>query len=227
LLRVPPDAHTDEWWRVVALKTPKSQQFHFSYCSIMLRLTASNRRERQDQVLLNYTEHNGWEQEVWYNCYVFDHKPEFNEQLEFLVAFMHIFDACSRENFEKMKRQYGSGMVQRRTVFEIKVKLNVCEGYVNNSEKRYFEGKSRNYKSSFCYSFENVIALPHYREIKKFCELNGMANCTELKLKLKAVLADDTRFSHVFRLFYKSFGDYQCEYGDVKTRFCSKDFPAP
>jgi hypothetical protein len=190
---------------------------------MMEEMSTSNQRQHIEQIIVKYTEENGWERETWYNYYVFDYNSTLIEQFTFLKIFMDIFDECSKKYYGLIVKK---NPYDYRTCFSLTMErsANVDDVYMTT----FFRKCRSSYKSSVCYLFSGS-ELPHYREIKNFCEKNDINDTASMKQKLKKVLDhkgrdDDDAYKEFVRaqsLFYKSFGDHEKEYGDAKIMFQS------
>lgn len=199
-------------------------------------MSSSNKRKRIEQIIVKYTEENGWERETWHNFYQFDYNSTLIEHFTFLKTFMDIFDECSKKYYGLVVKK---NPYDYRTCFSLTMERSTYFDYVYMAT--LFRKCRSSYKSSVCYLFSGS-ELPHYREVKRFCEKHDINDEVSMKQKLKKVLdggLDDAykgglHYDDVYKefvkaqsLFYKSFGDHEKYYGDAKIMLQSTRRTAP
>lgn len=172
----------------------------------------------KEKVVVKYIEHNGWEQEIWRNYYVFDYSSKLIKQFEFLEKFLAIFDEKSKVYFNLAVRR-APYLTLRRTHFELKIyrKLKDDEKSLRSLQKESHTRK-HGYKNSHLYSFSGK-ELPHYREITDLLKKHEIFDGDMFKQKLEELFKTDDVFEDFQRLFYKKFGDYEETYGKTNKIF--------
>lgn len=170
----------------------------------------------REKIVVKYIEHNGWEQEIWRNYYMFAYSSKLIKQFELLNKFMDVFDEHSKVDFNLTVRA-SPYLTLHRTYFELKI----CRKFKNDDKslralQKESHLKSRHaYKKSHFYSFAGK-ELPHYREIAAFLKKHDISDGEMFKPKLEELLKTDGVFNELEALFYKQFGNYKEAYGKGK-----------
>lgn len=139
------------------------------------------------EVLIKYTEYNGWENETWWTIYICN--ESLIQQAQFMQTFCIQFNLCLHEKDEEldMRRTWRPEISAYRSHYS--VSIHSMSDLSNFKKRVHYDGYKRNKIVQW-----NKQNLPFYEQVQVM-DTDGIK------------LSDEVKFDKVFSLFYKKFTD--------------------